>query len=458
MSNVHAVVGLGFGDEGKGTIVDWLAREARNEQPDSRPLVVRFNGGAQAGHNVVLPDGRHHEFAMFGSGTLAESDTFLSRYVLVNPFALMNEAVHLGELGVRDVHTTLTIDMECMITTPYHTAVNRLKEMRRGDQRHGSCGRGIGETMLHQRKHPDHVLRIGDLLDPVKTSRRLAVIRSQCLAEVEEWVDELSPSDVKTTSLLYLHDSNYAEFYQSKYNIFAGLFKKRFVRSDWLSERAAYTQQPIIFEGAQGVLLDQDAGFQPYVTWSDCTLNNVIQLTAGWSRAVNTIGVIRSYMTRHGAGPLPTEREEMSVILREYHRSHNREGQWQGRMRVGRLDEVLLRYALGSVGGVNEIAMTHIDVVGDPSPVVLATSYTSPLYPGAGGDDELFIYTSDDRIDQISPLPVSYEPSERQLRRTEALSTVTPVYTSVPHNSELPKYLRPSIISYGPTHLDKQIC
>ena len=119
------VIGLGFGDCGKGTIVDHLTRA-----PGAH-TVVRFNGGPQAGHNVVLPDGRHHTFSQFGSGTFVGGvQTLLSRFMLVEPYALLNEANHLVQSGVPDPLDRLWIDKRCAVITPAHQAANRLREGR----------------------------------------------------------------------------------------------------------------------------------------------------------------------------------------------------------------------------------------------------------------------------------------------------------------------------------------
>ena len=133
-------VDLGFGDAGKGSIIDFLARE------HNAHTVVRFNGGAQAGHRVVAKQGEH-VFSQFGSGTLAGARTHLSRFMLVEPLAMLAEAEHLMQLGIRDPFGMVTIDEKALITTPFQRAVNRLKELARGNGRHGSCGMGIGETM-----------------------------------------------------------------------------------------------------------------------------------------------------------------------------------------------------------------------------------------------------------------------------------------------------------------------
>ncbi|MBX6767349.1 MAG: adenylosuccinate synthetase, partial [Actinomadura rubrobrunea] len=137
------VVDLGFGDAGKGTVVDRLCAGG----PEPVHAVVRFNGGAQAAHNVVAPDGRHHTFAQFGSGTFTPGvRTHLSRFMMVDPLALAAETAHLRSLGVADALDRLTVDRDALLTTPYHRAANRARETARGAARHGSCGMGIGET------------------------------------------------------------------------------------------------------------------------------------------------------------------------------------------------------------------------------------------------------------------------------------------------------------------------
>ena len=133
------VVDLGYGDAGKGTIVDWLcaqsvrdARDAADERGRPVQAVVRFNGGAQAAHHVLGPGGEPHAFAQFGSGTFTPGTrTFLSRFVLVDLFALVAEAEHLTSFGVPDPLSLLAIDQDALLTTPYHRAVNRAREQAR---------------------------------------------------------------------------------------------------------------------------------------------------------------------------------------------------------------------------------------------------------------------------------------------------------------------------------------
>src|SRR3954468_257297 len=133
MRRAIITVGLGFGDEGKGATVDFLVRKLEAD------LVVRYCGGSQAGHNVELPDGRRHTFSQFGAGTLAAPApprTFLGPNVIIDPPALAREARHLTELGVHDPTRLLTIHPRCLVATPWHQALNRLRELSRGGARH----------------------------------------------------------------------------------------------------------------------------------------------------------------------------------------------------------------------------------------------------------------------------------------------------------------------------------
>ncbi|MFL1438943.1 adenylosuccinate synthetase, partial [Nocardiopsis protaetiae] len=161
------VVDLGFGDAGKGVTVDLLCARRRYG------AVVRANGGAQAAHNVVAPDGRHHTFSQFGSGTLTGVPTHLSRLMVVDPFALAAEGAHLASLGVPDPFALVTVDARALIATPWHQEANRVREVARGGGRHGSCGMGVGETMAYALARPGDAPTVGDCREPARLRRRL---------------------------------------------------------------------------------------------------------------------------------------------------------------------------------------------------------------------------------------------------------------------------------------------
>ncbi|MER5263245.1 adenylosuccinate synthetase [Actinosynnema sp. NPDC002837] len=351
------VVGLGFGDEGKGAVVDALCHDAPVTS------VVRFNGGAQAAHNVVVGD-RHHTFSQFGSGTLAGVPTHLSRHVLVEPIALAGEANALADLGVADPLRLLSIDADALLTTPLHVAANRAREDARGHARHGSCGKGIGETawyglLADRGATPGEVVEgqevIGDPGPPptVGDCAHPAVLRAKldALARFYEPLIGAGPSVDDLVSL---------------YRDFAGAV--RVTTGDEVGRLA--DRGRLVFEGAQGVLLDQWHGFHPHTTWSTVTPDNARGLLG--HRRATVLGVTRTYQTRHGAGPLPTEDDQ---VLARFPERHNDTGRYQGSWRAGHLDAVLLRYAVDACGGVDALAVTHLDA----RDLQVATAYDAPL-------------------------------------------------------------------------------
>ncbi|MEZ0093356.1 adenylosuccinate synthetase [Streptacidiphilus sp. EB129] len=348
------VVDLGYGDAGKGTVVDHLCR--------SRDVhtVVRFNGGAQAAHNVVTPGGRHHTFAQFGSGTLAPGRhgrgvrTHLSRFMLVDLLALTAEAAWLRTaLGVPDPLGGLTVDRRALLTTPYHAAANRLRETARGGARHGSCGMGVGETAEYALRHPDDAPTVGDCASPTRLRAVLTRLRDRLTADLGLRVPPGPPP------------GEVADAYRA---IGARL---TLTGDDHL--RRLLRQGRVVFEGAQGVLLDEWHGFHPYTTWSTTTFDNAETLLAeagADARPALRLGVLRSYTTRHGPGPLVTEDRRLTVP-----EPHNGSGAWQGGFRLGHFDAVAHRYALAACGGADALALTHLDAPARHPSLGLCESY-----------------------------------------------------------------------------------
>lgn len=331
------VVGLSLGDEGKGTIVDYLC------STQDVCAVVRFNGGAQAAHNVVRPDGQHHTFAQFGSGAFVPGvRTHLSRFMMVNPGNLLRENAHLVELGIEDALDRLSVDEDCLITTDLHITGNRVREQRRGRYgRHGSCGQGIGETQEFALAHPHWALRAWHL-----RSEEQIHLRLRYLNEYYVTVHGIPPVSEEVLGLMGM-------------NLLEDGAALHVVSGDYLG--GLLNWGTCVFEGAQGVLLDQDKGYNPYTTWSKTTFENAETLLAEHGHTARRIGVVRSYFTRHGPGPFVTEGPVSGT-----EEKHNGFGEWQGAWRTGNLDLVALEYAVAACGGVDEIAVTHLDVPAMP--------------------------------------------------------------------------------------------
>ncbi|NTW03359.1 MAG: adenylosuccinate synthetase, partial [Oscillochloris sp.] len=257
MSHVFLTVDLGFGDAGKGSVVDFLTRTY------DAHTVVRYNGGAQAGHRVVTPGpiAQEHVFAQFGAGTLAGASTHLSRFMILDPLAMLAEEEHLRAIGVADAFANTTIDAQARVINPFARAINRLRELARGNGRHGSCGIGIGETVADALAHPELTLRAGGMADPTVCYTKLRALRKLNMAKLDALRPDLPDSEQVTSELELLTDSEWDGWLLDAYAEFAS--RARVVPSTHLHEILSQSGA-VIFEGAQGVLLDEWRGFHPH--------------------------------------------------------------------------------------------------------------------------------------------------------------------------------------------------
>lgn len=350
------VVGLGFGDEGKGGTVDWLCAQG------GVASVVRFNGGAQAAHNVIA-EGVHHTFRQFGSGALSGTPTYLAATMLVEPIRLAQEAETLAQLGVSNPLANLTVHPDALVTTPVHVAANRTREDARGAARHGSCGLGIGETTwydLATRAGVHAGQRWANFVAPSATTE--SAIRVQdCLDErvLTRKLDALAAFYrplIETGAHAHPDVSRMAEVYTE----FAGAVRA----ADEGHLAAISAGGRLVFEGAQGVLLDEWRGLHPYTTWTRTTPSHARSIGRSIGRSAAVLGVSRTYQTRHGAGPLAGQDDALQLARPEL---HNEFGAYQGGWRIGPLDPIALRYAVRACGGVDGLALTHLDTLADAS-------------------------------------------------------------------------------------------
>lgn len=362
------VADLSFGDAGKGTIVDYLVER------EHAHTVVRYNGGAQAAHNVVTPDGRHHTFAQFGSGTFTPGvRTYLSRFMMMEPISLLNEARHLELLGVTYALSRLFVDEEALVITPFQVAMNRLREFARGEGRHGSCGMGIGETMEDFLRFGADTLLAGDLHDKTALLRKLHFIRDHKAAQLAVFRSVLPDNEGVRRELSVLCDADAVSDFATI--LFDAGKKLQITPRTWM-EKCFTEPGTLIFEGAQGVLLDAVYGFYPYTTWSNTTFANADALLGetAFDGAVTKVGVLRAYATRHGAGPFATEDAKLTSTTPDRHNTHN---DWQREFRVGWHDLVMDRYARDVVGHIDQIALTNIDRLNEVNEWKIAESYQS---------------------------------------------------------------------------------
>jgi adenylosuccinate synthase len=362
------VFDLGFGDAGKGTITDFLVRSR------GARCVVRWNGGAQAGHNVVMPEGTHHTFSQFGAGTLVDGvRTHLGPGFVLHPLALLVEAQRLSEAGVADALDRLSVDARCLLVSPFQQAAGRLRELRRGAVAHGTCGVGVGEAVGDTVAGHDDALRARDLSDA--SLLRVALARQQERKRAEMADADLDDPRAGPEREL-LEDTTAVARVGEAWRSLAGSLRLLDPESAAGMLRDA---GPLVFEGAQGVLLDEAWGFHPHTTWSDCTPRGALALLGGLGRRVVRLGVVRSYATRHGIGPFPTHDPAFDEAFPE---PHNERDGWQGPFRRGPLDLVLLRYALEVCGGVDGVAITCLDRVAGRSSLPLCVDYGADPSPG----------------------------------------------------------------------------
>ncbi|MCW5202289.1 adenylosuccinate synthetase [Desulfobulbus sp. US4] len=293
-----AVIGAGFGDEGKGLFTDYLCQHAE------QPLVIRFSGGQQAGHTVVH-NGIRHVFSNFGSGALQGAPSYFARFCTIDPVGIVNELDVLLEKGVEPL---LYIDAECPVTTPYDIRYNQQYHP------HGSCGIGVGATI--NREEHFYSLTYADLFYPWVLETRLELIK---------------------------------DFYQGYSDVVLEDFLQCcsvITRSPWV--RMSRGLPPVglfsdfIYEGSQGLLLDQHYGFFPHVTRSDTGTKNILSLCTDHVPEIYLI--TRAYQTRHGSGPL--SHESLPHNIKENPLETNVCNHFQGEFRRSLLDLSLLEYAV----------------------------------------------------------------------------------------------------------------
>ena len=322
----RVVIGANFGDEGKGLVTDWLCAT------QGAGVVVRFNGGAQAAHTVVTPEGERHVFSHFGSGSFLGVPTFLSKFFVCNPIAFFDEARQLDAIGVTpDVYA----HPDCLVTTFADMIINQRMEDARGEGRHGSVGFGVGETVVRS-SMPNLQITMSDLWNRTSLRDRLTEICTKY-------------AEFRTGAPIDKADQMIEAFLACC---------ERFAESIG-SAGIGQCQEPV-FEGAQGLLLDQDnKEFFPHVTRSSTGLKNVLSICSGTEFGdLDIYYVSRTYMTRHGAGPLPGHDPAMS-----YHDDTNLDHAYQGRIRFGRLDGPALvkRCTADAAGRDFKLVMTHCD-------------------------------------------------------------------------------------------------
>jgi len=326
MKKAEVIIGGGFGDEGKGLFTDYLTARS-----DKKTCVVRFNGGAQAGHTVQLADGRRHVFSHFGSGTYANAPTFLSSFFACNPITFLREKAELEKDGFSP---ELYVDPACPVTTPYDIMINQIVEEFRGSKRHGSVGVGFGETIERSGCAP-FSLRADELHNVDALRQKLDNIREIWLPHrlrklgVTEWSEKWTER-ASSEGILEHFIEDCARFH---------------AETSLAPLSSLHRFEHLVFEGAQGLLLDQSCGYFPHVTRSNTGMQNAVVLAEKLGlEELDLYYLTRSYVTRHGAGPLPHElpTQPYAKIVDPTNKSHR----FQGDLRFAWLDIDLFQRAV----------------------------------------------------------------------------------------------------------------
>ncbi len=346
MANV-AVIGAQWGDEGKGKIVDWLAERA--------DLVVRFQGGHNAGHTLVVGD-RTYKLSLLPSGIVRGTPSVIGNGVVLDPWALRDEVARLAHQGVAVSSDTLTIADTCALILPFHRDLDALREDASGAGKIGTTRRGIGPA--YEDKVGRRAIRVCDLAH----------------------LDELGPQLDRLTAH---HDALRAGFGESPIDRerliaeLAGIadFVLSFARPAWkLLAEARARGRRMLFEGAQGVLLDIDHGTYPFVTSSNTVAGTASAGSGLGPGAVGfVLGIAKAYTTRVGSGPFPTELDD-AVGERLGTRGHEFGTVTGRKRRCGWFDAVLVRQS-AAVSGVTGIALTKLDVLDGFEEIRICTGY-----------------------------------------------------------------------------------
>jgi len=344
------VVGAQWGDEGKGKIVDLLAQES--------DLVCRYQGGPNAGHTIVV-EGETYKISQIPTGIIAGKRSAIGAGCVVDPAVLISE---LDELEARGNRTEglVYVSGNAHLVMPWHVALDGARERRLGRLQIGTTRRGIGPA------YADKATRIGirvqDLLDPKILQQKLEL----AVAEKNVWLQRvyrLEPFDVGEIVETHL--------------AFAARLRPFVADTSLLVDRALRAEERVLFEGAQGTLLDLDHGTYPFVTSSSpIAAGAAVSFGIGPNRIDDVVGVAKAYVTRVGEGPFPSEIEgpangRVRELGREFGTVTGRE------RRCGWLDLVALRFAV-RVNGITSLALTKLDVLSEFAELPVCVRYRLP--------------------------------------------------------------------------------
>lgn len=420
-NNNIVIIGTQWGDEGKGKIVDWLTEKAA--------AVVRFQGGHNAGHTLVI-NGKKTVLRLLPSGMMHDSvQCFIGNGVVISPEALVKEIKELEAIGV-DVRSRLKISEACPLIMPYHIAIDQAREAKKGNDKIGTTGRGIGPC--YEDKVARRAIRVQDLFNAEIFRTKLVENLDFYNFQLQHYY-KVNTLDVET---VYNEVMAYAEDIKA---MVSDVSRKLFN----LNKEG----KKVIFEGAQGTLLDIDFGTYPFVTSSNCVAGGAATGAGISPRMINyVLGIAKAYTTRVGSGPFPTElTDEVGQGLAS---RGNEFGSVTGRARrCGWFDAAALKRAV-QINGISGICLTKLDVMDGMEEIKICIGYIRN-----GKEYDILPFGSDSVV-ECEPI---YETMPGWSETTAGLKT----YAELPDNAK--KYLKRieeiietpiDIISTGPDRVE----
>lgn len=341
------VVGTQWGDEGKGKITDYLA--------ESADVVARYQGGNNAGHTIVI-NGIKYKLHLIPSGIFyTNKQCVIGNGLVINPKALIEELEYLHLNGVNT--NNLRISNRAHLIMPYHIKIDQLEEQNKGDNKIGTTGKGIGPAYMDKAARIG--IRVADLLDEVEFRKKVErnLREKNRLLEKYYEVEGFDPEDII-----------------NEYSQYREVISKYVTDTSVVLNDAIDNGKRVLFEGAQGVMLDIDQGTYPFVTSSNPVAGGVtIGSGIGPTKISQVVGVAKAYTTRVGDGPFPTElKNEIGDRIREVGKEY---GTTTGRpRRIGWFDSVVLRHSR-RVSGITELSLNSIDVLTGIEKLKICTAY-----------------------------------------------------------------------------------
>jgi len=346
MGNV-AVVGSQWGDEGKGKIVDWLSERA--------DMVVRFQGGHNAGHTLVI-DGKTYKLSLLPSGVVRGKPSIIGNGVVVDPWALLDEIKRIGEQGINITPDVLKLADNTTLILPLHRRLDQARESAAGTGQIGTTGRGIGPA--YEDKVARRALRVCDLTDDATIAYKV----ERMLAHHNALYRGMGQEEVNGAELI-------AEIKAVAPKILPFAVPVWEIMADARRDR-----KRVLFEGAQGAMLDIDHGTYPYVTSSNTVSGQAAAGSGVGPGSVGyVLGITKAYTTRVGGGPFPTElTDDIGELLGK--RGHEFGVVTGRKRRCGWFDAVMVRQAI-KVGGITGIALTKLDVLDTLTEIKVCVGY-----------------------------------------------------------------------------------